>query len=146
MKRILHFSTLAATALFFASCAPIIIERPATGVGTAPHSGSGYATPAASSSQQSLPPNPVTQTVTSQAQKEARERAYNSTTTPSVTAPALPAVTNYPVALPIPGRPGFVYNPYNNNPVYVQGVASGKVVIDPNDPKGRASDQKFRIP
>mgnify|MGYP001827734096 CR=1 FL=1 len=50
---------------------------------------------------------------------------------------------NYPYALPIPGKDGFVFNPYTNNPVDVRGIPSGTLVRDPQDPN---ADHKFRVP
>jgi len=123
--------------LFFTSCGPIILEPVAT-QSTLPREVS--EPPAANA--------PSTQTVTSQAQKEMREQVQNtipqSTTTSSVTTPSLPQPTSsYPVAMPIPGKSGYVYNPYNNNPVYVEGIPSGKTVRDPKDPN---TDHVFRLP
>ncbi len=34
----------------------------------------------------------------------------------------------------VPGRPGFVLNPYNQNMVDVQGIPSGIKIRDPHDP------------
>jgi len=62
------------------------------------------------------------------------------------TEPANPPVTgkkNYPTAAPVPGKEGFVFNPYTHNIVDVKGIASGKLCRDPED-----TDQthKFRVP
>jgi len=62
------------------------------------------------------------------------------------TAPATSPVTgkkNYPTAAPVPGKEGFVFNPYTHNIVDVKGIASGKLCRDPED-----TDQthKFRVP
>ncbi len=75
--------------------------------------------------------------------RQQQQQVQQSTTTQGVTAPTLPTRKDYPVATPIPGKPGYVYNPFNNNPVYVQGIASGRVVRDPKDPN---TDHKFRLP
>ena len=87
------------------------------------------------------------QTVSSAAQKELRrqEQAQPSyqQTTPNILAPVAPVVKSYPIAIPIPGKPGWVYNPYNNNPVVIQGIPSGKTVLDPQDPN---KDHKFKVP
>jgi hypothetical protein len=56
---------------------------------------------------------------------------------------AHPPKPNYPYALPIPGKDGFVFNPYTNNPVDVRGIPSGTLVRDPQDSNG---DHKFRVP
>lgn len=62
------------------------------------------------------------------------------------TGPATTPVTgkkNYPTAAPVPGKEGFVFNPYTHNIVDVKGIASGKLCRDPED-----ADQthKFRVP
>ncbi len=141
MKHLRNTLSLGLLGLFFASCGPIIVEpvRPQSTL------------PQELPSTQSAPPSTSstsTQTVTSQAQKEIREQTSSvmqPTTTSSVTTPTIPTTpaTSYPVALPIPGKPGYVYNPYNNNPVYVQGIPSGKTVRDPKDPN---TDHVFRTP
>lgn len=50
----------------------------------------------------------------------------------------------YPRAIPIPGKDGYVFNPYTNNPVDVRGIPSGTLVKDPQDPEG--SKNFFRVP
>ena len=52
-------------------------------------------------------------------------------------------VRGYPVAHAVEGRPGHVYNPFNQNMVDVTGIESLSLVADPND-----SDPKhqFRVP
>ncbi len=50
----------------------------------------------------------------------------------------------YPTARPIPGKAGFVFNPYTYDQVDVRGVPGGSLVIDPNDPN--KSTHKFRVP
>ena len=49
----------------------------------------------------------------------------------------------YPTAASVPGKPGFVFNPYTHNIVDVKGIGSGKLVKDPED--GDAT-HKFRVP
>ncbi len=51
---------------------------------------------------------------------------------------------DYKVGLPIPGKPGFIFNPFTNNPVDVRGIPSGTLVEDPQDPNG--SKHRFRVP
>lgn len=46
----------------------------------------------------------------------------------------IPKVT-YPRAVPVVGRPGYVYSPYNNRIVDVVGLKSGMLVYDPDFPK-----------
>ena len=48
------------------------------------------------------------------------------------------------VARPVPGKPGFVFSPYNNKIIDVKGIPSGTLVQDPNFP---ATEKKhFRVP
>ncbi len=49
----------------------------------------------------------------------------------------------YPTASSVPGKPGFVFNPYTHNIVDVKGIGSGKLVRDPEDSD---STHKFRVP
>jgi len=53
-------------------------------------------------------------------------------------------VKKYRVASPISGKPGYVFNPYTYQEVYVRGLRSGSVVVDPNDPAGR--EHAFQLP
>jgi hypothetical protein len=49
-----------------------------------------------------------------------------------------------PVAIPVPGKDGFVFSPYNNKVIDVKGFASGTLVADPTYPM---SERKFfRVP
>ena len=50
----------------------------------------------------------------------------------------------YPRAIPIPGKDGYVFNPYTNNPVDVRAIPSGTLVKDPQDPDG--DKHFFRVP
>lgn len=47
-----------------------------------------------------------------------------------------------PVAKPVPGKPGFLFNPYTQNQVDAEGIPSGTKIIDPQDPKARV----FKVP
>ncbi len=47
---------------------------------------------------------------------------------------AVPVESAIPVASVVAGRPGFVFNPYNQNMVEVNGIRSGTKVRDPQDP------------
>jgi len=49
----------------------------------------------------------------------------------------------YPTAASVPGKPGFVFNPYTHNIVDVKGIGSGKLVKDPEDSD---PNHKFRVP
>ncbi|MEM9079693.1 MAG: hypothetical protein AAGC74_03270 [Verrucomicrobiota bacterium] len=64
--------------------------------------------------------------------------------------------TNYRYGMPVPGRTGWVYNPYTNRPVDARGVESGRLIYDETDPANRNADgslkavsempHKFRVP
>ena len=71
--------------------------------------------------------------------------------------PPLPPISvDYRYAMPVPGRNGWVYNPFTNRPVDVRGVESGRLIYDERDPENRATDgtlkpvsqmpNKFRVP
>lgn len=45
-----------------------------------------------------------------------------------------PAPANYPEAIPVPEKPGFVLSPYNNEVVDVEGLKSGTLAADPRYP------------
>jgi len=47
---------------------------------------------------------------------------------------AIPVQSALPIATRVAGRPGFVFNPYNQNMVEINGVMSGTKVRDPQDP------------
>jgi hypothetical protein len=51
---------------------------------------------------------------------------------------------NHPIAKAVPGKPGFVFSPFNNHIVDLTGIAPGTLVADPQYP---ASEKKhFRAP
>ena len=50
---------------------------------------------------------------------------------------------DYRRAILIPGKEGFVFNPFTNNPVDVRGIPSGTKVRDPQDPN---KEHIFRVP
>ena len=70
--------------------------------------------------------------------------------------PLSPSVVVYRYAVAVPGRPGWVYNPYTNRPIDVRGVESGRLIYDERDPDNRNEDgsllpvaempNKFRVP
>lgn len=77
--------------------------------------------------------------------------------TPIQDLPPLPPVQpEYRYAIPVPGRPGWVYNPYTNRPLDVRGIASGRLIYDDTDPENRYEDgslkpiseitRRFRVP
>ena len=66
--------------------------------------------------------------------------------TPKLPEPKVPDVApgqpkSFPYASSVPGRKGFVFNPYTQAKVDVRGIASGTLVSDPRNP-----DQKFYVP
>ena len=81
--------------------------------------------------------------------REARDRARegeangDASTEPQGPAGNPPARKDYRVAVPIPGKEGFVFNPFTNDPVDVRAIPPGTLVRDPNDPD---PDHKFRVP
>ncbi len=52
---------------------------------------------------------------------------------PNIGSPNRPLVLVIPTAKVVPGRPGCVINPYNQNIVDVVGIPSGAKVVDPLD-------------
>jgi len=58
--------------------------------------------------------------------------------------PPPPAVGGTPTASPVPGRPGFVFSPFNNKIIDVKGIPSGTVVADPQFPK--EAKKHFKVP
>lgn len=71
----------------------------------------------------------------------------NPTTTSDQT-PSVETNTNrkktYQTARKIPGKSGYVFNPWTMEPVDVRGIPSGSLVQDPNDPN--KSIHRFRVP
>ena len=72
---------------------------------------------------------------------ESQESQRSNPTTPK-TQPK-PTKPKYPSATAVPGKPGFVFNPYTQNIVDVKGIGSGKLVRDPED---NNPAHKFRVP
>ncbi len=80
-----------------------------------------------------------------EARDKAREGESSDNPSPEPRDPASnpPARKGYRVAVPIPGKEGFVFNPFTNDPVDVRAIPPGTLVRDPNDPD---PDHKFRVP
>jgi len=78
-------------------------------------------------------------------QEEARNNEGNGnsprTDVPDRASP--PVKPKYPTASAVPGKSGFVFNPYTHNIVDVKGIGSGKLCRDPEDPD---PTHKFRVP
>jgi hypothetical protein len=70
-------------------------------------------------------PSPSSQT--------ARKRTEATAEKPSATPRGSPAVADFPTAKPVPGKPGYVFDPFNSNGGYidVSGYAPGSKVKDP---------------
>lgn len=68
-----------------------------------------------------------------QAYRDKFENNVNNLDLPNVPNPPVvkPAVTKF--AAPVPGKTGFVYNPFTQNQVDVRGIPSGTKVRDPHD-------------
>ena len=77
--------------------------------------------------------------------KEQEEQASRDNDTRSDDGPTSikPDKPKYPTASPVPGKDGFVFNPYTHNIVNVKGIASGKLCRDPDDTNVA---HKFRVP
>ena len=58
--------------------------------------------------------------------------------------PSSVSTATAPVAKAVPGQPGFVFSPYNNQIVDLTGIAPGTLVADPQYPE--AEKKHFRAP
>lgn len=96
----------------------------------------------------------VEQTITSEEQRQIEENrlrleqeaAQNgglNDPNASTPLPVQPPQSKYPTAVAVPGKPGFVFNPYTHNIVDVKGIGSGRLCRDPEDPD---PNHKFRVP
>ena len=74
-------------------------------------------------------------------------RPKNTTRLPSNEDPKSPTEPEpkpqYQTAQKVPGKPGYVFNPFTNVEVDVRGIPPGELVRDPKDPN---HDKKFRTP
>lgn len=79
------------------------------------------------------------------AREQARREAESRPDEPSDPNPdpSPPPKKDYRTATPIPGKEGFVFNPFTNDPVDVRAIPPGTLVRDPNDPD---PEHKFRVP
>ena len=97
------------------------------------------------------PPNPGTNTPPNPSAKTTPNlpRPKNTTRIPSNEDPNAPATEEpapapkYLTAQAIPGKPGWVFNPWSNTAVDVRGIPPGSLVRDPQDSD---PDHKFRTP
>lgn len=140
MNKQLSVISLGLTTLFVVSCSPYMFPAPPP---QQPVEVNPVAPKPTYNNTRSTPTNQTVTSATQKAQRKVESMPPAPSTTPSISAPKPPATKQVPVAAAIPGKPGWVYNPYNNNPVLVQGIASGKKVRDPKDPN---EDHIFRVP
>lgn len=88
---------------------------------------------------------PVGPTVTNPIPTNPRPPVGPTITQPTPPTPPVPQPDvepkSYPYATPVPGKQGFVFNPYTNVKVDVRGLPSGTIVTDPRNP-----NQKFYVP
>lgn len=75
--------------------------------------------------------------------REQKSNADEPSPEPRNTGTNPPPKKDYRVAVPIPGKEGFVFNPFTNDPVDVRAIPSLTLVRDPNDPD---PEHKFRVP
>ncbi|BDS05433.1 hypothetical protein NT6N_04730 [Oceaniferula spumae] len=76
-------------------------------------------------------------------QREEAKRRERERDNDTPTAPKPKPKPKYPTAAEVPGKKGFVFNPYTHNIVDVKGIASGQLVKDPEDDD---PTHKFRVP
>jgi hypothetical protein len=68
----------------------------------------------------------------------------NPEPSPQTPAPTPPSKQNVPTARAVPGRPGFVFSPFNSKLLDVEGIPSGRLMADPHYP---IEEKKyFRVP
>jgi len=98
-------------------------------------------------------PGGVVGSAEAQAREEARREAARreAADRPSQPKPVAPKPDpkpdpkpGHPRAIPIPGKEGYVFNPFTNNPVDVRGIPSGTLVQDPQD--ADRAKHSFRVP
>lgn len=64
--------------------------------------------------------------------------------TPAPSVPQAKPGARIPTAVPVPGKEGIVFSPFNNKPIDVKGFPSGTLVADPTFP---IEEKKyFRVP
>ena len=89
-----------------------------------------------------LPPKPKKEKAAPQPDFEVPNEPVSRNDFPVIERPK-PPVAVIPLAKGVPGRPGWVYNPFNQNIVDVEGVPSGTKVIDPMD---KDETHVFKVP
>lgn len=66
-----------------------------------------------------------------------------SVQTEVATTPPAKVLPKFPIAVAVPGKPGYLINPWTKEEVDVRGIPPGALVVDPNDPNHA---HKFRVP
>ena len=74
----------------------------------------------------------------------ARNRESQPDIDPPAGVPPVHRRETYPTALPVPGRAGLVFSPFDNRLIDVEGFAPGTLVADPAYP--REARKFFRVP
>jgi hypothetical protein len=98
-------------------------------------------TPAPNTSDVTNPGHPVTAPSPTPKPRAASRKSGSTTGTSRIAktspSPQKSAATQFPVAKPVPGKPGLVFNPFNPNGGYidVSGYAPGSKVKDPDSQK-----------
>jgi len=94
-------------------------------------------TPAPNSSDVTNPGEPVPVTPTPSPRVAARKTGGKSTSKTKMVGVSPSAAAQFPVAKPVPGKPGLVFNPFNPGGGYidVSGYAPGSKVKDPDSQK-----------
>lgn len=83
------------------------------------------------------------------AQSNSSTSSSSSSSKPTVSKPTVskpkprPTTSKYRTAVSIPGKSGYVFNPWTNKAVDVRGLPSGQLIRDPNDSN---PSHKFRVP
>jgi len=153
-----HFAALVATALLVVSCSPYPPEA-----GTVMQVGPDPAVLKAQRDAEQKAKNKADAVSQEKAAVDAKKRAelkkkakereaqiadQKTTFEPKGYRPPLPEPKKkkpkYPTAKKIPGKAGFVFNPFTYDPVDVRGIPGGSLVVDPNDPN--KNEHKFRVP
>lgn len=102
--------------------------------------------PPSPSSKPSSSSSPKPSTPSSSSSTKPKETVTSTYKAPTEIVPTIkPLVASKPKSFPyaavVPGKPGFVFNPYNQKKVDVRGLPAGTLVSDPRD-----ETQKFYVP
>ncbi len=63
---------------------------------------------------------------------------------PPAPSPPVTQIRKLPTARAVPGKPGYVFSPFNNKIIDVKGIARGALVADPTYPANER--MHFRVP